>query len=46
MAELLSRDSFYVEEIDIFKAVRAWKEGNPDSDDSGKRDFVLQIEYN
>ena len=35
MEALVSRDSFYAEEIDIFKAVRAWKEANPDSDASG-----------
>lgn len=30
--ELVSRDSFYAPEIDIFLAVRAWVNANPDTD--------------
>ncbi|KOC71172.1 BTB/POZ domain-containing protein 9 [Habropoda laboriosa] len=30
--ELVSRDSFYAPEIDIFLAVRAWVKANPDAD--------------
>lgn len=30
--ELVSRDSFYAPEIDIFLAVRAWVNANPDAD--------------
>ena len=31
--ELVSRDSFYAPEIDIFLAVRAWVKANPDAND-------------
>lgn len=30
--ELVSRDSFYAPEIDIFLAVQAWVKANPDAD--------------
>lgn len=30
--ELVSRDSFYAPEIDIFLAVRAWVNANPDAE--------------
>lgn len=32
LQELISRDSFYAPEIDIFKAVQMWSERNPEQD--------------
>ena len=43
---LVTRDSFYAEEIDIFKAISKWKEANPELPYSGNYSQKMKCDKN